>query len=1270
MRATEAQLGILTGQRLDPESPIYSTCEILEIPGADAQRLRESVAAVVSAAETLHLTFRDAQAHLSPQGTVPPVASADGYADVLAAAREALTVPLDPERGPLFGYRVLAGPGRVWWLQLVHHAVLDGYGYGLLTRAVAAHYTRGEMPAFGPLAALAEADADYQASDRRDADRAHWTGLLAGRGPAAGLTDATAAPSRTTIRHAVPVSGLDGAWPHRVLAAVAAHVHRVTGSREVTLGLPVALRLGTPAARTPAMAMNIVPLALDVDPAAGMDALTTAVAARLKADRPHHAYRYEHLRRDLGLVGGGRMWGPVVNIIPFVEEPDFGGGPAIAHPVSAGPVDDLSVTMRGPGELLLEANPALYTPADLERHATGILACLAETGTVGRWRELPGEPAPEVRPVLDRIREHIAATPARVAIVDGEHQISYGRLGELMDLYRHRSAAQGVGPGHLLGIAMERGHAAVATMLTALDLGAGYLPLDPSGPRERNAAIVAEARPAFIAGADHFRDAMPAVEPRHEPAAPAYVIYTSGSTGRPKGVVVGRAALDFFVSAAIPRYGITAADRVLQFAPLHFDAAVEEIFCTLAAGATLVIRDESALESPAAFLSFVEGREITVLDLPTAYWHELVYALDAGTAVLPSCVRTVIIGGEAALPERVRQWFAAVGTGVRLINTYGPTETTVVCLAADLSPEDGATVPIGRPLPGVRAFLGPGEELLIGGPGLASGYLERPELSVARWTELGGVLLYRTGDRVREHVGDPVTVGYVGRVDDELKISGHRIHPQEVEAALLTHPSVREAAVVPQSANGRISLTAHVVSTVDAGELRAHAAARLTGPAVPRIHLVAALPRTPSGKIDRRALAASEITAEPVTGSAGERLVAGIWAEVLGAPVTDPAADFFALGGGSLQAVAVAARLSAALGRPIGATLLFAHPTVAGLTIALSTPDVSPAGDTMLADSVLPAHDLGPAASGDRILLTGATGFVGAHLLDALSTRDAEIVCAVRGGASRLAEAARRHGLPEPKATVVAADFPAAPEGAFAEIWHCAAEVSLTRGYASMRAANVLTVAALLESALRHRSRFHQVSTVAVGAGLAELPEDFVPAHDGLRDGYQRGKWAAEELVRQAIGRGLRATVHRLGRVTGGTERPYINPADLVWRLVRAGLTVGALPDLDVSEPWTPADWATREMAAETRTGVVNLVPTAPVRLRDVWAWIGEDRGLPVVPLPRWRELLAGSTDPEHLATAAFFDLHEALRPPRLHGGRAVPAVTRDQVLMCLSTVD
>jgi amino acid adenylation domain-containing protein len=464
---------------------------------------------------------------------------------------------------------------------------------------------------------------------------------------------------------------------------------------------------------------------------------------------------------------------------------------------------------------------------------------------------LDGGPAPLQAPrVLDRIAGQDAE---RIALVHGERRMTYGQLALAVAIRADELAARGAGPGRLVAVSRPRGTDAVVGLLAALRTGAAYLPLDPAAPAARTAAVLADCTGTDLTAVDG-ECVLPG--PGVDPEA-AYVIYTSGSTGTPNGVVVGQDALARFTAAATAVYGITADDVTLQFAPLHFDASVEEVFLTLGAGATLVLRDEEMLDVP-GLLAGCAAHGVTVLDLPTAYWHELAHALAAGLAELPPALRTVIIGGEAALPERVTQWCAAVDPRrVRLLNTYGPTEATVVATVADLSRHPGGPVPIGTPLPGVRAAVVDGELWLLGG-GLAQGYLGRPELTERRFTRLGTERAYRTGDLVR--VREDGQLGFVGRADDEVKINGHRVDPASVESVLSGHPGVREAAVVAVDApGGGKELAAFVVAEAgtDPDGLREHTRRSLPAAAVPgTFTTVDALPRTSSGKIDRKALRA------------------------------------------------------------------------------------------------------------------------------------------------------------------------------------------------------------------------------------------------------------------------------------------------------------------------------------------------------------------------------------------------------------------------------
>jgi amino acid adenylation domain-containing protein len=447
----------------------------------------------------------------------------------------------------------------------------------------------------------------------------------------------------------------------------------------------------------------------------------------------------------------------------------------------------------------------------------------------------------------------------------------------------------------------------------------------------------------------------------------AYVIYTSGSTGRPKGVVVPHRALANYAAAATELYGITPADRVLQFASLSFDASAEEIYPALLGGAALVLRTEEMLTDAATFCRRCAEWGVTVLDLPTAYWHELVAELERGAVRLPAAVRLVIIGGERALPERVAAWRRSVGDGVRLVNTYGPTEATVVATLAELQGREEAPlpadqplppVPIGCPVPNGRAYVLDGDmrplpigargELYVGGLGVARGYLGRPELTAERFvpdpfSAHAGARLYRTGDVVRwRRTGE---LEFVGRADDQVKVRGFRIELGEIEGVLLRHPAVRDAVVAAREDEpGRTQLVGYVVPVDQApsvADLRAHLKAELPEHMVPAAFVVLdALPKSGSGKVDRRALPAPDAPAVPAESyvapeTEAERRLAEIWAEVLRVERVGTRDDFFALGGHSLLATQVISRVRQAFGAELPLRAVFERPTVGELAALL-----------------------------------------------------------------------------------------------------------------------------------------------------------------------------------------------------------------------------------------------------------------------------------------------------------------------------------------------
>lgn len=1326
---TRAQLGLWLGHQRATDPTVFHAAECVLLTGRlEVAHFREALTRTMAEARALHVAFVERRG--TPWRCEVPfggVRLVERRVEIRGGIREAMAQhalessrrPLAIELGELQRHELVElGPELHAWIHVAHHLALDGYGFQLVARRVAAHYGallagQAPLPAmFTDFAPVLAEDQAYEASGQRDRDRQRWAAELGDAPPATRRAAATGA-SRGVRRHLRwPTALFDAAsaeararglgWNDVLLAALAVELGKRADASRFVLGFPVMQRLGRSSLRTPCTAMNIVPVPVDLARAASLTELAADLRRTLLRNKPLERYRHEDLALDRAALAP-RPFGPIVNVLPFEEASVFGNCAAEVLRVTAGPVDDL-VFGLAPRPEGLDISVDRHAVHDEESEVEALL--VGFRGGVEAWLREPDAPLarPAPRPSMHgtsptaALHAHADARPEAMALESSQGDLRWSELARAVTSAARWLLRQRVGPGDLVALELRRGPLAVVSILAALEIGAAWVALEPEHPAARRAAILARARPTLLLREEgtpghpgvpdrvvdagllaswRAEDGPRLLPPPVSAASPAYVVFTSGSSGEPKGVEISRGALAHFATVARASYGIGASDRVLQFAPLGFDACVEEIFVSLLAGATLVLRDDAALQSIEAFLASCRASRITVLDLPTAYWHELARAAGERGLAAPETLKLVIIGGEAASAAHARSW-KRVCPHARLLNTYGPSEATVVATFAEITGQE-TELPIGRALLGVTAVVVPdGDaedglvrgELHLAGPTLANGYRGRPDLTRERFVTLPGIgRAYRTGDRVEQRPTGELL--FRGRVDDDVKISGCRIAPAEVERTLTQHPLVEAAVVWGEAHEGGARLLGVVEGSpeLDPRNLRAFCAEHLPAPMVPT-HLTVErrLPRNASGKIDRAAVrgilpATSARARGPVSEVEGRVLSA--WHAVLGERAIDLDDDFFALGGQSLALIQLASRLGD-IGVDVRVADLFRHPTPRAQARFLSE-------GASQARGLVQAVPLGPLPSvvttevgGDRVLFTGATGFVGGHVLTTwLERSSCRAVCLVRAadadeGRRRLIDASARRGLSldafADRLEIVAVGLTAPDLGSrllasverCADIVHCAADVSLVRDEASLRATNVTATAELLRLAGRWGARFHFTSTIATLPAEGDVSEAYHPSHEGLRDGYQRTKWQAEALCAEADAQGLAVSVHRLGRVCPPASATTIEASDLLWRVARSAVRARVWPALDIREPWILADVAARAMfELRHRHGVWHLLQGGLVAwssVRDALRTCGYE--LDEVDLPAWLGRVGAQADQDDRATLGFFEQHMPAAAP------------------------
>ncbi len=865
---------------------------------------------------------------------------------------------------------------------------------------------RGEAPPEEPAPAVSFRDfvALERAALASPAAEAYWLGRLRGGAPTEipGWPEPAAAPAgrRSLSRPvALPATVSDGARRLSLALAVplkslllAVHVKvlaLISGQPDVVTGLTYHGRPeGAGGERVRGLFLNTVPFRLAPLPGSWRD-LVLAVFAAERELMPHRRFPMAEIQRRLG---GTPLFETAFNFIHFHVVSDL---------LRAGEVEVLETrTFEGTNltfqahfsldlmtqalELTLEIDSsqlpagqadrlaALYAAA-LERmtaapeaaHDGALLLPAADLARLGEWSE--GEPREAVpTSVQILVARQAERAPEAVAVVHGERALSYADLEAAVARLARRLRAAGVGPESRVAVFLDRSPDLVVALLAVLRAGGAFVPLDPEHPDARLGLMIEDSGAALVltrtelAGRATALGARPLlVEDGEEVAGEtsqggsggdlAYVLYTSGSTGRPKGVMVSHASFLHYLGWCVEAYRVAAGSGAPVHSPVAFDLTLTSLFAPLLAGRTVeLVPAGPGVDALAAALRPDAG--FSLVKLTPAHLDALAAALRPGQA---GAAATLVIGGEALRGESLAFWRAAAPQ-VRCVNEYGPTETVVGCCVYEAPAGEiaGGPVPIGRPIASTRLVVAgpllervpPGTpgELLIGGGGVARGYLGRPDLTAERFvpdpfSPIPGARLYRTGDRVRYRADSNLEL--LGRLDGQVKVRGHRIEPGEVEAVLGGHPEVREVAVALRgSANGP-RLVAYVVprgAAPEAGELRAFARARLPEPMVPSVYVILpTLPLTPNGKVDRAALPEPEAERGEASytppATPFEEVLAAVWADVFGLERVGATDDFFSLGGHSLLAMRIVSRLRPAFGVEISLRELFEHPTVAAL---------------------------------------------------------------------------------------------------------------------------------------------------------------------------------------------------------------------------------------------------------------------------------------------------------------------------------------------------
>lgn len=896
------------------------------------------------------------------------------------------------------------------------------------------------------------------------------------------------------------------------------------------------------------------------------------------------------------------------------------------------------------------------------------------------------------------------------AVVTPHQILTYKQLSCCAHQLAHRLRKSGTCPNTLVGIVMDKGWEQVVAALGILLSGAAYLPIDPELPQERQWYLLKQGEVEIVITqswldtsltwpenvqrlyVDSETLAEESDEPLEQVQKPedlAYVIYTSGSTGVPKGVMIDHQGAVNTIIDINQRFSISDNDRILALSSLSFDLSVYDIFGTLAAGGTIIIPEASKTKDPNHWAELIVEHQITLWNSVPALMQMLVEYTAACSDVALNSLRLVLLSGDwipLTLPDQI--W--NLTKNVQVISLGGATEASIWSIFHPILAVDPTwkSIPYGQPLTNQTFYVlnealtpcpvwVPGS-LYIGGAGLAKGYWRNEEKTAASFIihPQSGERLYRTGDKGR-YLPDG-NIEFIGREDFQVKVQGYRIELGEIETTLAQHPAVRTAVVTASGEKqSHKTLVAYVTpekeSTLTISEIRSFLSEKLPKHMVPSMFiLLDKLPLTPNGKVDRKALPLPESvkseleeTFVPPRTSIEQKLTS-CWSEILSIENIGIYDNFFELGGNSLQISQLMILVRESLEVQLPLVSFFETPTVAGLAEAINiileggSPQESIPittahlySETILEEAICP-HNL-PSVQIiklDNIFLTGATGFLGVHLLyELLQQTQAVIYCLVRSpniaeGKTRIESKLKFHSLWDEDFTSriipVLGDLSQPCLGLSNEqfqflassidtIYHNGALVNFVYPYSQLKAINVLATQEIIKLACQVKVKpINYISTIDVfpTANNSEFglvyEEDTIDHGAILHNGYSQSKWVAEKLLSIASDRGLPVYIYRPPMIIGHSQTGICSTQDLLSTVIKACIQIGMAPLVNVMIDMVPVDYVSKSLVYLSKQNtllkkVFHLASLRSISSDEFFAWIGSF-GYPVelVPYKKW----------------------------------------------------